>query len=91
MFLDSFHWLPGEENFKLLNAYVALSKKDKLCSWGVLSATPSGSQSGDRFAPHPRQLTSLAGDLDLEVDLPSSAEACSSAPGYFRRALLPVV
>ena len=90
MFLDSFHWLPGEENFKFLNADVALSKKDKLCSWGVLSAKPSGSQSGDRLAPPPRQLTSL-GDLGLEADLPSSAEACSSAPGYFRRALLPVV
>lgn len=51
MFLDSFHWLPGEEeNFKFLNAYIAISKKDKLCSWHVLSVRPSGSLSGDRCA-----------------------------------------
>lgn len=84
MFLDSFHWLPGEEeNFKFLNAYVALSKKDKLCSWDVLSVKPSGSQPGDRFALHRGSSHPWVGDLDLEVDLPFSAEACSSVPGYF--------
>lgn len=51
MCLDSFRWLPGEEeNFKFLNAYIAVSKKDRLCSGHMLSVRPGGSLSGHTCA-----------------------------------------
>ena len=87
MFLDSFHWLPREEeNFKFLNAYMAISKKDKLCSWHVLSVRPSGSLCGDRCALIRGGSRPWVGCLD-EVDLLFSAEVRRGVPGCFQACL----
>ena len=91
MFLDSLRWLPGEEeNFKFLNAYIAVSKKDRLCSGHMLSVRPGGSLSGHtcaliRGASRPR-----VGRLD-EADWLFLQRHAGVFQGISRRALLPLV
>lgn len=91
MSLDSLRWLPGEEeNFKFLNAYIAVSKKDRLCSGHMLSVRPGGSLSGHtcaliRGASRPR-----VGRLD-EADWLFLQRRAGVFQGISRRALLPLV
>ena len=62
---------------------MAISKKDKLCSWHVLSVRPSGSLCGDRCALIRGGSRPWVGCLD-EVDLLFSAEVRRGVPGCFQ-------
>lgn len=85
--LDSFRWLPGEEeNFKFLNAYIAVSKKDRLCSGHYVIGQARWYSSGHtcaliRGASRPRVGCLDEADwlfLQRRQGLPGHFQACSA-------------